>query len=55
MNLTMVVSHRRGEVSAKVTGTAASPSIRVEPSSVVRGLDRKKVESGLRDLLKRFR
>jgi hypothetical protein len=55
MNLTMIVNHRRGDVSAKITGTAASPSIRVEPSTVVRGLDRKKVEGGLRDLLKRFR
>jgi len=42
-------------VTAKVTGTAASPSIRVEPSTVVRGLDRKKVERGVKDLLKRFR
>jgi hypothetical protein len=38
-----------------VTGTAASPSIRVDPSALVRDLDRKKVESGLKDLLKRFR
>jgi AsmA protein len=55
MNLAMVVKHGRGEVTAKITGTAASPSIRVEPSTVVRGLDRKKVERGVKDLLKRFR
>jgi type III secretion system FlhB-like substrate exporter len=55
MALDMVVSHGRGEVAARVTGTAAAPSIRVDPSSLVRDLDRQKVESGLKDLLKRFR
>ena len=49
------VTRRRGEVTARVTGTAASPSVRVDPSALVRDLDRKKVESGLKDLLKRFR
>ena len=55
MNLDMVVSHGRGEVTASVTGTAASPSIRVDPSAIVRTIDRKKVEGELKDLLKRFR
>jgi AsmA-like C-terminal region/AsmA family len=55
MKLDVVVNHGRGEVQAKVTGTAASPSVRLVPSSVVRGLDTGQVESGLRDLLKRFR
>jgi hypothetical protein len=49
------VNHGRGEVRAKVTGTAASPAIRVVPSSVLRSLDQDKVETGLKDLLKRFR
>jgi hypothetical protein len=55
MNLDMTVNHGRGEVRAKVTGTAASPAVRVVPSSVLRSLDQEKVESGLKDLLKRFR
>ena len=55
MALDMVVNHGRGEVTARVTGTAAAPSVRVDPSALVRDLDRKKVESGLKDLLKRFR
>jgi len=55
MNLDLVVDHGRGEVRTRVTGTAASPSIRVVPSSVLRSLDQDKVEAGLRDLLKRFR
>jgi uncharacterized protein involved in outer membrane biogenesis len=55
MNLDMLVNHGRGEVRAKVTGTSASPSIRVLPSSVLRGLEADTVESGLRDLLKQFR
>lgn len=55
MNLDMVVSAGRTEVKAKVTGTAASPSVRLDPSSVVGGTDRKKVEGELKDLLKQFR
>lgn len=55
MNLDMVLNHGRGEVRAKVTGTSAAPNIRIVPASVLQNLDREKVESGLRDLLKRFR
>jgi hypothetical protein len=55
MNLDTTVRHSRGEVRAKVTGTTASPSIRVVPSSVLRSVDREQVERGLRDLLKQFR
>jgi AsmA-like protein len=51
MDLDLRVDHGRGEVRAKVTGNAASPSVRVDPSSVADHIDRKKVE----DLLKRFR
>jgi AsmA-like C-terminal region/AsmA family len=52
MDLDMVVQHGRGQLQAKVTGTTASPSIRVSPSTVLR--DPKKTEKGLKDLLKRF-
>lgn len=55
LNLDLGVSHGRGQVRAKVTGTAASPSVKVDPSSLVRDLDPKKVEGGLKDLLRRFR
>jgi hypothetical protein len=55
MNLDMVVNTGRNEVRAKVTGTAASPSIRVNPESVLKNVDPGKVERGLQDLLKRFR
>ena len=55
MNLDVVVSRDKAEVKAKVTGPAASPSIRVEPASLVRDADRKKIEGELKDLLKRFR
>jgi len=55
MNLDMVVSYVRGAVKAKVTGTAASPSIRVDPASVLKDVDPAKVERGLQDLLKRFK
>ncbi len=54
MNLDMIVQHGRGELKAKVSGTAASPSISVSPSSVLRDVDPQKAEKGIRDLLKRF-
>jgi hypothetical protein len=55
MNLDVVVNHGRGEVRAKVTGTAAAPAIRIVPGSVLRSVDQDKVERGLRDLLRQFR
>ncbi|HEY3066069.1 MAG TPA: AsmA family protein [Methylomirabilota bacterium] len=55
MDLDMIVSYQRGAVKAKVTGTAASPSIRVDPVSVLKDVDPAKVERGLQDLLKRFK
>jgi len=54
MDLDMTVTHKRGDLKAKVTGTTASPSIRVSPSSVLRDVDPKKTEKSLKDLLKRF-
>jgi hypothetical protein len=54
MDLDMTVTHGRGELKAKVTGTTASPSIRVSPASVLRDVDPKKTEKGIKDLLKRF-
>ncbi len=36
MNFDLMMTHGRGEIKAKVTGTAASPSIRVLPGSILR-------------------
>lgn len=55
MDLDMIVTHSRGELKAKVTGNAASPSIRVDPVAILRGVDPGKVEKGLGDLLRRIR
>jgi len=55
MNLDLAVSHGRGQVRAKATGTAASPTVKVDTASLVRDLDPKKVEGGLKDLLRRLR
>jgi hypothetical protein len=55
VNLDVIVTHARGELQAKVTGTAASPSIRLLPPSVVRGADPSRVQGGLQELLRRFR
>lgn len=55
MNLDAVVNHGRGEVKAKLTGTAASPSISVAPSTILREVDAGKLKRGLQDVLKRLR
>lgn len=55
MDLDMTVTSGRTDLKAKVTGSAASPSIRVQPASVLRSLDREKVDKGLGDLLRRLR
>jgi hypothetical protein len=53
MNLDMVISTGKSEVKAKVTGSAASPSVRVLPSSLLG--DPRSVDKGLGDLLRRLR
>lgn len=55
MNLDMIVSTGKTDVKAKVTGSAASPSIKVNPTAMLRDVDPKTVEKGLGDLLKRLR
>ena len=55
MDLDMTISHGRGDLKAKVTGNASSPSIRVNPATILRDVDRGKVEKGLGDLLKKIR
>lgn len=54
LNLQMVVNHDRGEVLATVTGSAASPSVRVRPTTILRDLDPASIERGLRGLLDRI-
>ena len=56
MDLDMTVSHGRGELKAKVTGHASSPSIRVNPATILREVDRGgTIDKGLGDLLKKIR
>ena len=55
VNADLKVNHGSGEIRAKVTGNAASPSVRVDPASVVGEGGRQKVEEGIQDLLKRFK
>jgi len=54
VNLDLAIAHKQGDLKAKVTGTAAAPSVRVSTSSILKNLDSEKTEKGLRDLLKRF-
>jgi hypothetical protein len=55
VNVDVVVDHARGSVRAKVTGTTASPEIRVSRSTALRDADPQKAERGLQELLRRFR
>jgi hypothetical protein len=55
MNLAVLMHHGRGEIQASVTGTTASPSIRVNPASTLKGIDPEKAKSGLDELLRRFK
>jgi uncharacterized protein involved in outer membrane biogenesis len=55
MSFDVTLDHGRGQLQAKVSGTAASPSVQVEPASVLRSVDPGTVERGLRELLRRFR
>ena len=54
MSFDVVVDPGRGLVHARVTGTLASPSIRVAPS-LVGQVEPERVERSLKDLLKKFR
>jgi hypothetical protein len=54
MNLAIVMNHGRAEIQASVTGTAASPSIRVNPAATLKALDPGQAKGGLDDLLRRF-
>lgn len=49
------VRHAGGELRAKVTGPAASPSIRLTDTAGLRDVDPARVRKGLEDLLQRFR
>jgi AsmA protein len=55
MDLDMTISHGRGDLKAKVTGNAASPSIRVNPATILRDVDKGKIDKGLGDLLKKIK
>ena len=55
MDLDMTISHGRGDLKAKVTGNASSPSIRVNPASILRDVDKGKIDKGLGDLLKKIK
>ena len=52
MNLDVGVIAGRAQLRAQVTGTAASPSIRIDPSGLLQSPG---VEQGIRDLLQRLR
>lgn len=52
MNLDVTATVGRTDVRARVTGSAASPSVRIDPSALLQSPD---IQKGLRDLLKRLR
>jgi AsmA family/AsmA-like C-terminal region len=55
MNMDLRVHHARGELRAHLGGTAAAPTIRVDPASVSTNVTREELETGIQDLLNRFR
>ncbi len=55
VNADVTLTSGRTQLRAKVTGPAANPSIRVDPSTALRNVDPARVEKSLRDLLKKFR
>jgi AsmA protein len=55
MDVDMTISHGRGDLKAKVTGNASSPSIRVNPATILRDIDKGKLDKGLGDLLKKIK
>lgn len=55
MNLDVVAAQGRNEIHARVAGTAAAPQIRVDPAATLRSVDPERVQSGLQELLRRFR
>lgn len=55
LSVDMVVRHRRGQVKARITGTAAAPVLHVDVAGALRDLDSRGLERDLRNLLKRFR
>jgi len=55
VNADVGVSARGTQLSARVTGPASNPSIRVNPAATLRDVDPGKVEKGLQDLLRKFR
>ena len=50
MNFDVTMKHGRGEIKARVTGTSASPSIRVVPGTILR-TDPEKVPGRLKQFL----
>ena len=55
MNLDLRVQHARGELRAHLGGNAAAPTIKVDPASVSTNVTREELETGIQDLLNRFR
>jgi uncharacterized protein involved in outer membrane biogenesis len=55
LNVDMVVRHRRGQVKARITGTAAAPALQVDVAGALREVEPRGLERDLRNLLKRFR
>jgi hypothetical protein len=55
MNLDLRVQHARGELRAHLAGNAAAPTITIDPASVTTNVSREELETGIQDLLNRFR
>ena len=54
LDFELVVNHGRGQVLAKVTGPADSPSIHVTPTTILRDVDPSKIEHGIGDFFRKM-
>ncbi|HSF07014.1 MAG TPA: hypothetical protein VLG10_14600, partial [Methylomirabilota bacterium] len=55
VNIDLTVTASRRELRARVTGTAAAPKIAVAAGSLLREGEKRRLEEGLKDVLRRLR
>ncbi|HET9491479.1 MAG TPA: AsmA-like C-terminal region-containing protein [Methylomirabilota bacterium] len=55
MNVELNVTASRRQLRARVTGTAAAPKIAIAPGSLLREGEQRRIEEGLKDILRKLR
>ena len=55
MNLDLNIAASRRELRARVTGTAAAPKVAIAAGSLLREGEQRRLEEGVRDILRKLR